>query len=428
MVRGRTDIEEVRMEKISIEKSADFNRGVSWKANESNSEGRGTPVVSIPNIQNGQIKLENIKHFLTKEIKEENYLQANDILFVGSSGSVHNVARSAIVKRLPFDKITHASFTFRARPNSEIIYPLFLFYLLNADRSLITPFIKRAADGKYNFQLRNFVENTKIPCPPLTEQKRIAKTLSTIQGGIETQDKIIAKIQELKKSTMEKIFTKGLNGEKTKQTEIGEMPEGWEIVKISDKYDFTKKSKSVNYSEQKEIAFVPMDLIPKSKIYLQNCIMKSPNEISSGTYFEEGDLLVSKITPCFENGKQCIAKEIKNGFGIATTEVIPIKERKSVSDKLFLFYYLLKGNVRSNIAGKMEGTTGRQRIPSHLLKNFPIPFPPLTKQKQIAKILQSVDNKLEQQETKKTALQEFFKTALDTLMKGKCTKQARRQK
>lgn len=206
MVSGRTDIEEARMKKISIGKLADFNRGVSWRGNESNSEGRGTPVVSIPNIQNGQIKLENIKHFLNKKIKEENYLQADDILFVGSSGSIHNVARSAIVKRLPFDKITHASFTFRARPNSETIYPLFLFYLLNADRSLITPFIKRAADGKYNFQLRNFVENTKISCPPLSKQKQIAKTLSTIQGAIEQSEARKNLLQDFFRSTLDELI------------------------------------------------------------------------------------------------------------------------------------------------------------------------------------------------------------------------------
>ncbi|MCY4047654.1 MAG: restriction endonuclease subunit S, partial [Candidatus Dadabacteria bacterium] len=68
--------------------------------------------------------------------------------------------------------------------------------------------------------------------PPLSQQKRIAKTLSTIQEAIETQDKIIGNLRELKKVVMEKVFTKGLDGEKTKQTEIGEMPEGWELKTI----------------------------------------------------------------------------------------------------------------------------------------------------------------------------------------------------
>ena len=71
-----------------------------------------------------------------------------------------------------------------------------------------------------------------------------------------------------------------------------------------------------------------MELIPNDKLNLSNYIEKTPNTISSGVYFENGDLLLSKITPSFENGKQCIIQNIKNGFGIATTEVIPIKEKK----------------------------------------------------------------------------------------------------
>ena len=205
------------------------------------------------------------------------------------------------------------------------------------------------------------------------------------------------------------------------------MPEQWEIVKISDKYDFTKKPRNLDYAQYKRIPFVPMDSIPQSGIYLKHYTTKPSSEISSGTYFEEGDLLVSKITPCFENGKQCIASKIENGFGIATTEVIPIKERKGISDKFFLFYYLLKGDVRSNIANKMEGATGRQRIPSRLLQNFLIPFPPLPQQKRIAKTLSTIQEAIETQdkiignlrELKKVVMEKVFTKGLD----GEKTKQ-----
>ena len=77
-------------------------------------------------------------------------------------------------------------------------------------------------------------------------------------------------------------------------------------------------------------------------------------------------------------------------FGIATTEIIPIHEVAGVSDKLYLFYYLLLPDVRVSLAGKMQGTTGRQRLSKDALVNLQIPLPPLPEQRAIAHILQTI--------------------------------------
>ncbi len=181
----------------------------------------------------------------------------------------------------------------------------------------------------------------------------------------------------------------------TKQTEIGEIPEEWDITSIKEAYFFSKKPKELNLKSFSHISFVPMQLIPDNQLFLSNYIEKKWKLLSSGVYFEEGDLLLSKITPSFENGKQCIIRNIKNGFGIATTEVIPIKSKKGVSDIRFLFYYLLLNNIRSTIAGKMEGTTGKKRIPVYVIKNFKIPLPPLEEQKKIVEILSKIQKAVE---------------------------------
>ena len=254
--------------------------------------------------------------------------------------------------------------------------------------------------------------------PPLPEQQKIAAVLFKIQKAIEVQELIIERTQELKKATMHQVFTYGLSGEKTKETEIGRIPESWDIVPMARAYDFTKKPKHINYSNFDSVAFIPMDLIPNDNPHLGKFINKKSSEISSGTYFEAGDILISKITPCFENGKQCIIEKIPNGFGIATTEVIPVKEKSNFCNNYFLFYYLLKDDVRSMIAGKMEGATGRQRVPNHLLKDFLIPLPALNEQKEIANIFLTIDQKIELHTAKKSALQDLFKTMLNKLITG----------
>jgi len=178
-----------------------------------------------------------------------------------------------------------------------------------------------------------------------------------------------------------------------KETEIGMIPDEWEVAALSEKYTLTRRPKGLKLEGFDSVPFVPMDLIPFS-----NYILKKPQEISSGTYFEEGDILLSKITPSFENGKQGIIPLLPNSFGIATTEVIPIKEIPGVSDKHFLFYYLLKSDVRSSLAGKMEGSTGRQRLSPTVIKNLRIPFPPLPEQRTIAAILSKIQQATETQE------------------------------
>ena len=77
---------------------------------------------------------------------------------------------------------------------------------------------------------------------------------------------------------------------------------------------FLKKPKNLIFNNFKKIAFIPMNLIPNDKVILNHYIEKNPNTISSGVYFESGDLLLSKITPSFENGKQCIIKKCKEQF------------------------------------------------------------------------------------------------------------------
>jgi len=295
--------------------------------------------------------------------------------------------------------------------------PFFIAGLLHTDR-----FIQYAIQTTHglNHPRTSWAALKVFPTliPPLPEQQKIAAILFKIQQAIEIQESIIEKTRELKKSTMHHVFKYGLHGEKIKETEIGQMPESWNIVPILKVYDFTKKPKERIYSDYSYLPFIAMDLIPIDSPHLSKFKLKKTTEISSGTYIEDGDILLAKITPCFENGKQCIVTGLPVGFGIASTEVIPIKEKSGVSDKYFLYFYLLKDDVRRMIAGKMEGATGRQRVPVHLIRDLLIPFPSLSEQNKIAKLFLTIDKKIEIHTAKKLTMQDLFKTMLNKLMTG----------
>ena len=170
----------------------------------------------------------------------------------------------------------------------------------------------------------------------------------------------------------------------------GEATSHWRRVTLGEIVTFTQKPRKLKYSDAESIPFVPMELIPIGIIDFDSYILRTPGEISSGTYFEPGDILLAKITPSFENGKQGIIRELPTPYGIATTEVIPFREVKGVTDKEFLFFNLLRTQVRTELAGKMEGSTGRQRLNKSSLESLEITLPPLPEQRAIARALRAV--------------------------------------
>ena len=292
--------------------------------------------------------------------------------------------------------------------NNNILDSRFFYYaLLNLN----------VPNKGYNRHYR-YLQEFSVVCPPFSEQRAIAHILQTIQEAKLTRQREITFAREHKAALMDHLFSHGTKGEPRKQTEIGEIPESWEIIRLAEAVTFTKKPKNLRYADYNEIPFVPMELIPIAKLVSEDFTLKKHDELKSGTYFEPGDILLPKITPSFENGKQCIIKELPTPFGIATTEIIPIREIGGVSDISYLFYYLLLSNVRISLAGKMQGTTGRQRLSKDAVVNLQIPLPPLPEQRAIAAVFQAIDEKTAALEKEIEYLDELFHAMLDELMTG----------
>ncbi len=313
-----------------------------------------------------------------------------------------------IFKYVDFPFVLGADGTQLLYPNNEILDAHFFYYaLLNL----------KVPNKGYNRHYR-YLKDFSIVCPPRPEQRAIANILQTIQEAKFTRQREIALERERKAALMEYLFSHGTKGESRKQTEIGDIPESWEIKFLGEVATFTKKPRDLRYSEYNEIPFVPMELIPIAKLFSEEFMLKTNDQLKSGTYFETGDILLPKITPSFENGKQCIMREMPMQFGIATTEVIPIREVEGVTDISYLFYYLLLPNVRTSLAGKMDGSTGRQRLRKEALVNLEIPLPSLPEQRAIANVFQAIDEKTAALEKEVEHIDELFHAMLEELMTG----------
>lgn len=109
------------------------------------------------------------------------------------------------------------------------------------------------------------------------------------------------------------------------------------------------------------------------------------------TYFEKGDVLLAKITPCFENGKCLRPNQIKHQVGFGSTEFHVLRADLEKLDSQYLFYMVWSDKFRWLGESSMSGAAGQKRVSADFLKDFEIPLPPLAEQKRIAAILDKAD-------------------------------------
>lgn len=135
------------------------------------------------------------------------------------------------------------------------------------------------------------------------------------------------------------------------------------------------------------VSFVPMeDLGIDQKIFVPTQTRLLAEVAGSYTYFADGDVLLAKITPCFENGKLGIAADLSNGIGFGSSEYIVFRPDSALS-KEWLYYFLSRESFRVEGAERMSGAVGHKRVAKEFIEAYPIPIPPLPEQQRIVGIL-----------------------------------------
>ena len=145
-------------------------------------------------------------------------------------------------------------------------------------------------------------------------------------------------------------------------------------------------------AEDDELTFLPMDRV-KSGFYIQNTTTFANYSTSYNT-FEEGDIILAKVTPCFENGNIAIADGLINKKGFGSSELFVIRPTKASTK--FLFYYFQSFSFKEEGAASMTGAGGLKRVSPELLRKHKISLPPLGTQIKIANYLDRKTAELDQ--------------------------------
>lgn len=144
-------------------------------------------------------------------------------------------------------------------------------------------------------------------------------------------------------------------------------------------------------SDDAECSFVPMEYVDDISGTIANTSIRRVGDVKKGyTFFKNDDVIFAKITPCMENGKCAIGKNLKNGIAFGSTEYHVIRAKEEIIPE-WIYHYLRQEHVRQSATHWFRGTAGQQRVPATFLEELKIPLPPLTEQKRIASLLARAD-------------------------------------
>ena len=289
--------------------------------------------------------------------------------------------------------------------------------------------IKNANTNIYGAPILNqdLIKNALVLLPPLSEQDAIVRYLdsatSEIDKAIAMQQKMIDLLNERKQIIIQNAVTKGLD-ENVEMKEsgvewIGSIPKHWKVRKIKTVANFNPLPQR-KFQQDEIVGYLHMERLGLGSM--------NPSEISYGkmpvglNYIEDGDVVIAKVTPCFENGKIAIAKNLKNGCAFGTSEIFVYRPIKI--DSVFLLYSLQNEQLKNKCASTMMGTGGLKRVNASFAKNVYITFPPTEKeQNEIGLFLEnkiSTFNKtIENIQRQITLLQERKQIIINEVVTGK---------
>ncbi|MBW2031016.1 MAG: restriction endonuclease subunit S [Deltaproteobacteria bacterium] len=290
--------------------------------------------------------------------------------------------------------------------------PLFYVYYFKKQK----PLLELISGGSTFKELaKQTLENLWILLPPLPEQRRIAEILRTVDEGIEKVEQEIEHTERLKKALMQRLLTRGIGHKEFKDSPIGKIPKDWKVVRLGEicqleRGRFAHRPRNDPNLYGGDIPFIQTGDIAESNGIIKNYKQTlNAKGLAVSKLFRAGTLVIS------------IAGNIGDvgilGFDACFPDsIIGIKPDEQKAYSSFLLYMLKKFQVQLSFAAPRST---QRNINLKILNHFLVPLPPLSEQKEIVKILLTVDRKLELLHHKKERLQKIKRGLMSDLLTGR---------
>ena len=400
-------------------------------------------MVRISDIQDNSVVWQTVPYCEIDEKDIDTYLlKSNDILFARTGGTV---GKSYLVKVVPEDAI-YAGYLIRTR-YSALLCPEFLKYFMETElywSQLRNGTIATAQPNCNGKTLAHML----VPLPPQNEQKRIVKKLDKIMAYVVQYNNVYnytEKLNEefpelLKKSILQEavqgklvpqdpsdepasVLLERIHAEKERLIQEGkikrdkhetviyrrdnshyekldgiecciddeipfEIPESWEWIRLGSLFTINPRN---NIADDRIVGFMPMPLL-KDGFNNSHTYEKSLwKDVKNGfTHFADNDVVIAKITPCFQNRKSAVIHDLPSGYGAGTTELHVLRD---YTKKLYMPYFLMICKTHAFVQNGMKnfsGTAGQQRVGKEFIFNYLVPLPPVNEQKRIVEKINDV--------------------------------------
>lgn len=225
---------------------------------------------------------------------------------------------------------------------------------------------------------RTKLQELEIPLPPLPEQQRIAgvlkKQMALIGKARAAAQVRLAAVKALPAAFLRQIFPQ--SGQP--------LPDGWHWVKLGKLCELNPRRPLIDRKDSDPTSFIPMEAVDAISGLVSDLRVRPYGTVKKGyTYFSEGDVLFAKITPCMQNGKHTIAKDLIGEIGFGTTEFHVLRPNENIIPEL-LWFFIRQPNVLIEATEHFTGAVGQQRLPEDYLANLELPLPPIAEQPRIA--------------------------------------------
>jgi len=330
--------------------------------------------------------------FLTHQSQKRSQLKHGDILF-GIAGSL---GRLAVVEAKDLPANTNQALAI-IRLDNGTINRSFCLHQLAADKIQLEIKNLQTVGAQPNLSLKQ-VSDFEVYAPPLPEQKKIASILTSVDEVIETTQKQIDKLQDLKKATMNELLTKGIGHTEFKDSELGRIPKSWEVKFISDLCEINTGKKDTQNKEEyaKYPFFVRSQKVERISTYSYDgeAILTAGDGVGTGKIYH------------YINGKFDFHQRVYKLSGFSV----------SIVGK-YLFHYFSNNFLKQVQKFSAKGSVESVRM--EMISGMKIPVPPKQEQIIISETLTSIERLIENNSEKINQTQSLKKSLMQDLLTGK---------
>ena len=351
------------------------------------------------NTHGNEQEMRVYEHSISEEVRQKLHAKAfpaNSVIFPKIGAAIATNKKRKLVRPSCVDN------NVMALVPSKKINPAYLYYLLiNTDLSDF------ASTGNPPSIRTTTIRSWEIPLPPLEEQQRIAEVLARA----DRLRRLRRAARELSAGYLQAVFLQ-MFGDPV------ENPMGWPVYKLGNivavNPPLTRKIKEPDT----QVTFVPMSAVDAEQVEIVGALIRPYIDVSKGfTAFEENDVLFAKITPCMENGKIVIAKNLYNGVGFGSTEFHVLRSGTETNPE-WLLWLLRRPEFREQAQRSFTGTAGQQRVPTGFLKYCEVPLPPLPLQQRFAGVVRRFERLRAQQVEAERQAEALFQSLLARAFAG----------